>query len=112
MKRFIIGRPTVSLENARIPIEDIFAAERRSCFLARLGKSAFDTADTTVPTTLRIETEHKKSLGDQGSKTPQESRSLAKAPSACEFGEGTDKILRLVIGRQLIREMLGLTAPE
>jgi len=61
---------------------------------------------------LRIETEHKKSLRDQGSKTPQESRSLAKAPSACESGEGTDKILRLVIGRQLIREMLGLTAPE
>ncbi len=94
---------------------------RSRTFSPQRGVPAFSLDLVKVPSTqptrhyepqLRIETEHKKSLGDQGSKTPQESRSLAKAPSACEFGEGTDKILRLVIGRQLIRDVTAVTAPE
>ncbi len=40
-----------------------------------------------------------------------QSHASAKPPF-CEIGEGTNEIQRLIIGRQLIREMLGLTASE
>ncbi len=36
---------------------------------------------------------------------------MMRDAKVCEIGEGTNEIQRLVIGRQLVNEMSGLTAP-
>ena len=37
---------------------------------------------------------------------------MIRDAKVCEIGEGTNEIQRLIIGRELLREMTAVTAPE
>ena len=118
LRCFIISRPTVSLEKDSNADRGRFAAESHVCSLAQTGKSAFETADTTPRTILHTDHEshyvlrlNTRSLTKIKEGRPLTNHGLGWRQTSARSLR-INEIQRLVIGRQLISEMLGLTAPE